>query len=186
MRKHGSSDKVTLENSEIERDLGVQVDKDLRFSQHIETQVNKANRLLGLIRRSYEHLDAESMKLLFVALVWPHLEFGNVVWSPRLEKDKKLVEGVQRRATKIIPGLKDLTYEQRLEKMKLPSMCYRRLRGDLIEVFKYTHNIYKLSDSLLELESRTNTRGHSYKLKKQRCNTTLPALFHTKNRGQTE
>ena len=106
------------------------------------------------------------MQLLFGALVWSHLEFGNVVWSPRLEKDKKLVEGVQRRATKIILGLKDLTYEQRLEKMKLPSMCYRRLRGDLIEMFKYTHNIYKLSDSLLELESRTNTGGQSYKLKK--------------------
>ena len=97
------------------------------------------------------------MKLLFVALVRPHLEFANIVWSPRLDKDKKLVKGVQRRATKIILRLKDLTYEQRLEKMKLPSMCYRRLRGDLIEVFKYTDNIYKLSDSLLELESRTNT-----------------------------
>ena len=109
--------------------------------QHIETQVNKANRLLGLIRRSHEQLNAESMQLLFVALVQPHLEFGNVVWSSRLEKDKKCVEGVQRRATKIIPVLKDLMYEQRFEKMKLPSMCYRRLRGDLIEVFRYTHNV---------------------------------------------
>ena len=117
------------------------------------------------------------MKLLFVALVQLHLEFSNVVWSPRLEKDKKLVEGVQRRATRIIPELKDLTYEQRLEKMKLPSMCYRRLRDGLIEVFKYTHNIYNLSDSLLELETRTNTRGHSYKLNKQRCNTTLRQHF---------
>ena len=80
---------VTLEKLEIERDLGIQVDKDLRFSQHIETQVNQAYRLLALIRRSYEHLNAESMKLLFVALEWPHLEFGNIVWSPRLEKDKK-------------------------------------------------------------------------------------------------
>ena len=97
------------------------------------------------------------MKLLFVALVRLHLEVGNVVWSPRLEKDKKLVAEVQSRATKIIPGLKDLMHEQRLEKMKLPSMCYRRLRGDFIEVFKYTHNIYKLIDSLLELETRTNT-----------------------------
>ena len=58
----GSSDRVTLEQLEIDRDLGVQVDKDLIFSQHIETHVNKANRLLGLIRRFYEHLDAESMK----------------------------------------------------------------------------------------------------------------------------
>ena len=138
MRKHGSGERVTLEKAEIERDLGVQVDKDLRFLHYIETQVNKANRLLGPKRKSFEHLDAESMKLLFVALIQPHLEFGNVVWSPRLEKDKKLVEEVQRRATKIIPGLKDLTYEQTLEKTKLPSMCHRRLRGDLIEVFKYT------------------------------------------------
>ena len=72
----------------------------MRFSRHIETQVNKSSRLLGLIRRSYKHLDAESMQLLFIALVRPHLEFGNVVWSPRLDKDKKRVEGVQRRATK--------------------------------------------------------------------------------------
>ena len=99
------------------------------------------------------------MQLLFVAFAQPHLEFGNVVWSPRLEKDKKLVEGIQRRATKIIHGLKDLMYEQRLEKMKVPCMCYRRLRGGLIEVFKYTHNIYKLSDNLLKLESKTNTRA---------------------------
>ena len=60
MRNHGSSDRATLEKSEIEKDLGVEVDKDLRFLQHIETQVNKANRLLGLIRKSYKHLDAES------------------------------------------------------------------------------------------------------------------------------
>ena len=61
--------------------------------------------------------------------------------------------------------------------MKLPSMCYRKLRGDLIVVFKYTHNIYKLSDNLLKLKSVTNTRGHSYKLKKQICNTTLRSTF---------
>ena len=71
MKKHGSSDRVTLEKSEIERDLGVQVEKNLRFSQHIETQVNKANMLLGITRRSYEHLKAKSMQLLFVALVRP-------------------------------------------------------------------------------------------------------------------
>ena len=113
--KHESSNRVTLEKSKRERDLDV--------SQHIETQVNKANRLWGLIRRSYEHLNADSMQLLFVALVRPHLAFGNVVWSSRVEKDMKLVEGVQRRAPKINPGLKGLTYEQRLKKMKLPSMC---------------------------------------------------------------
>ena len=68
---------------------------------------------------------------------------------------------------------------QWLEKLKLPSMCYRRLRGDLIEVFKYTHNMNKLSDNLLELETKSNTRSYSYKLVKQRYNTTLRQHFFT-------
>ena len=67
MRKHGSNHRVSLEKSKIERYLSIQVDKDLRFSQHIDMQVNKANSLLGLLRKAYEHLDAESMKLLFTA-----------------------------------------------------------------------------------------------------------------------
>jgi hypothetical protein len=50
--------------------------------------------------------------------------------------------------------------------MKLPSPRYRRLRGDLIEVYKYTHCLYKVREGLLEFETRTNTRGRSYELKK--------------------
>jgi hypothetical protein len=66
----------------------------LKFSKHMEGQVNKANKRLGLIWRSFEFLDAEAMKQLFVAVVRPNLEFGNVVWSPRFEKDKNLIESV--------------------------------------------------------------------------------------------
>ena len=49
--------------------------------------MNKANRIFGLIRRSYQYLDRESMKMLFTALVRPHLEFGNVVGAPHFQKD---------------------------------------------------------------------------------------------------
>ena len=151
----------------------------LKFSKHVEIQVNKANRILGLIRRSYEHLDTESMKTLFTALVRPHLEFGNAAWSPRFQKDKDVIEGVLRRATRVVPGLKELSYEERLEKMGLPSMSFRRARGDMIEVFKYVHGIYKVSDPLLKLSSVTNTRGHSYKLEKQGSNTSVRQHFFT-------
>ena len=51
-------------------------------------QVAKANKILGLIRKSYQFLDKESLRLLFTALVRPHLEFNNVAWSPRFQKDK--------------------------------------------------------------------------------------------------
>jgi hypothetical protein len=114
--------------STIEKDLGVNVDSELKYSKHIEAQVNKANKRLGLIRRSYEFLDAEAMKQLFVAVVRPNLEFGNAVWLPKLEKDKNLGESVRRRATRIILGLKGKPYEESLKSMKLPSLSYRCLR----------------------------------------------------------
>ena len=73
------------------------------------------------------------IKLLFAALVQPHLEFGNCMWAFYVEKGKKLMESVLRRATKVVGGLKDLIYEQRLKKVGLPSMGYQRLKGDMIE-----------------------------------------------------
>ena len=73
--------RVTLGTSEVEKDLGILMVIVLKFSKDVEEQVNKANRILGLIRRSYEQLDKESMKLLFTALVRPHLEFGNVCFT---------------------------------------------------------------------------------------------------------
>lgn len=178
MRKHGSDEKVTLESSEVERDLGVNVDSDLKFSKHVEIQVNKANRILGLIRRSYEYLDAESLKLLFIALVRPHLEFANCAWSPRLERDKNLIERVLRRATKCIPGFRDLDYETRLRTLKIPSMSYRRIRGDLIETYKYTHGFYDCKNPF-ELNTQGQTRGHQYKLKKHSCKTNIRQCFFT-------
>ena len=119
---------MTLGTSEVEKDLGVLVDIDLKFSKHAEEQVNKANGTLGLIRRSFQFLNRESMKLLFTALVGPHLEFGYVAWAPRYQKDRLLIEGVLRRATKIAQGLRDLEYSERLKCMNLPSMKCRQKR----------------------------------------------------------
>lgn len=177
MKKHGSDENVTLEATSLEKDLGVNVDQELKFSKHTEIQVNKANRILGLVRRSYEYLDCESMKHLFCALVRPHLEFSNVAWAPKLQKDKDLIEGVLRRATRVIPGMGELSYEERLKKINLPSMAYRRARGDMIEVYKYTHNKYAVESPLVLMDEDSTTRGHSYKLDKVRCKTTVRQEF---------
>ena len=75
------------------------MDNELKLSKHVEAQVCKANRILGLIR-SYQYLDNETMRLLFTALVRPHFEFGNV-WSPRFQKDKKLIERCAEESDKI-------------------------------------------------------------------------------------
>ena len=161
---------VDLASSECEKDLGINIDNKLKFSKHIEIQVNKANKILGLIRRSYQFLDCKSLKQLFVALVRPHLEYGNSVWSPKLEKDKQLIESVLRRATKLMPSLNKFEYEERLKKFNLPSMSYRRIRGDLIEAYKFVHGFYNAKCPLNFNQNRT-TRGHSFKLNKEHCNT---------------
>ena len=177
MKKQNSNSRVELSASEYEKDLGVYVDHDLNFSKHIQTQVNKANRLLGLIRRSFTYLDKETMKLLFTSIVRPHLEFGNVAWSPVLKKHVQLIEQVQHRATKIIPGLKGLDYEERLRILDLPSLAHRRKRGDLIEAYKFTHGLYNVNCSMLEIDQSSRTRGHPYKLVKKSCNSNLRLNF---------
>ena len=167
-----------MQSTELEKDLGVNVDTSLIFSQHVEIQVNKANRLLGLVRRSFVYLDFQTMKMLFIAIVRPHLEFENIAWSPFLDRDKKLIESVLRGATLVIPGLKDKEYEDRLKEMKIPSMTYRRVRGD-IEVYKYTNNIYKLDNSILKLDNKSSTRGHLQTRETKMQNKSSSEILHS-------
>jgi ribonuclease P/MRP protein subunit RPP40 len=168
----------TLEESSVEKDLGVFVDNQLSFSKHIQEAISKTNRLLGVIRRTYKFLDEVSWNLLYKGLVRPKLEYGVTVWSPRLQRDIDGIENIQRRATKMIPGFKDLSYEERLQRLRLPTLVYRRLRGDMIEVFKYMNNYYDVQvDGIFKRAISTRTRGHSKKIFKQSSNRPLRSHF---------
>ena len=114
------------------------------------------------------------MVLLFKSLIRPILEYANVVWSPYKRKYVDLIEQVQRNYSKCIIGLKDLTYKNRLVALKLPSLEFRRVRGDLIEVYKILNNKYDpiTTKNLLTLcPNELPTRSHPYKLLKYRSNT---------------
>lgn len=160
--------KTILEETVVEKDLGVYLDKDLNFDFHVKTCINKANKLLGLIRRSFKFLNEENTKLLYVSLIRPLLEYGNVIWSPKMMKHVLDIERIQRRATKFIPNLKDKPYEERLKALKLPTLAYRRLRGDAIETYKYTHSIYKTEVLPFKLDNDTSRRNNGYKILKER------------------
>ena len=97
-----------LEPTQADKDLGVLVDDQLTFTPHVEAAVNKANKIIGIIRVSYRHLNQISLRHLYTALVRPHLEYANVTWSPRYLKDSRLLENVQHRATKLVPELRNL------------------------------------------------------------------------------
>ena len=162
---------VRLELSEGEKDIGVLVDDQLNFSKHIQQQINKANSIMGLIRRTYTFLDEQSFKYLFQALVRPHLEYAAAVWSPYKQADIENIENVQKRATKQVPTLKNLEYPDRLRKLKMPTLKYRRLRGDMIETFKIMAGIYDktVTEDFLIKDDNSRTRGHEKKLKKKYC-----------------
>jgi len=167
---------IELERTRVEKDLGVHIDDQLKFSDHTEIQVNKANKLLGLIRRSYTYLDKDCITTLYKTLIRPLLEYGHCITYPRFEKDRKLVEGVQRRATKMIPELRDMEYPDRLQALKLPSMQYRRERGDMIESYKFTHQKYKSDYPFID-GSESNSRGNSLRFKKSHVRTKIRQHF---------
>lgn len=159
-----------MEISDAEKDIGVVIDNKLAFNKHLAEKVKKANSVLGAIRRSFEYMDISTFKKLYTALVRPHIEYAHAVWSPYKKKDITTIENVQKRATKMVPGLSHLSYEERLRKIKLPTLHYRRIRGDMIEVFKLLNQKYYFDETtLLSVNTDSNTRGHSKKLYKSRA-----------------
>lgn len=176
---NGTANQIQLENITSEKDIGVTVDADLNFTAHIQLGVNKANSILGLIRRSFTYLDEKMFKLLYKSLVRPHLEYASSVWSPYKLKDIDLVENVQRRASKLIPGFKNLTYPERLQRLNLPTLQHRRIRGDLINTFKIVNNVYdnRVTKNIFQMDVNSRTRGHTKKIFKKRCRLEIRKNF---------
>ena len=147
-----------------ETDLGVTIDFELTFEQHMSKKINKANATMGLIRRSFSFLDRTLFTKLYTTFVRPHLEYGQAVWSPYLSKHVKKIEKVQEHATKLVDGLNAVEYTDRLKTLNLPTLAYRRARGDMIEVYKHFHAYDKgvLSNSFKPRDRLS--RQHAFQL----------------------
>ena len=77
-------------------------------------------------------MDSRTFVMLYKALVRPHVEYANSIWSPYKKGDIKAIEKVQKRPTKLVISLKTLPYKERLLQLNLHTLKYRRLRGDMI------------------------------------------------------
>ena len=138
-------------------------------------QIEKANKMLGLIRRTFSYLNKESFLALYKAYVRPHLEYCQQAVHPYLAKDIQRLEKVQQRATKLVQSIQHLPYEQRLVELNLYSLAQRRQRGDMITVYKILNGMIDIqADKLFQLSDVTQTRGHQMKLKMPRaCRTEI-------------
>ena len=157
-----------LSTTVIEKDLGVTMDANMKVSEQCRIAASKANQVLGMIRRNITYKDKSLIVPLYKAIVRPHLEYCIQAWSPYLRKDIDMLEKIQRRATKLIPGLRDLRYEERLKECGLTTLETRRLRGDQIEVFKILNGYENIDSNIFfEIKESKITRGHNYTLVKK-------------------
>ena len=108
-----------LQNVNSTKDLGVIIDNKLTFNEHILEKIKKAKCLLGLIKRNFKNLYEKTFILLYKSLVRSQLEYTSSVWFPYRKSLINEIESIQRRATKLIPNLKNLTYTERLKHLKL-------------------------------------------------------------------
>ena len=157
-----------LEHVFEEKDLGITIDSELKFREHISRKVRIANGIVGQIRRSFSFLDCETFRRIYCAFVRPHLEYGQAAWSPHLTKDIKTLENVQIRATKLVDGLGKLEYAERLKRLNLPTLAFRRQRGDIIEIFKHFHTYDKFTLSRSFHPQTYPSRQHKFQLVQRR------------------
>ena len=128
----------------------------------------KASRVLAIINQafSYSCMGMDMFIVLYKSLVRPILEYASPTWSPFLKKDIDKLEKIQRRATKLVPTVSHLSYEQRLRSLGLPTLQYRRDRQHVLHVFQTLH-LNSSPDLMAMFTVNTDSlRGHDKKLKK--------------------
>ncbi|KAF2361543.1 Protein of unknown function DUF4817 [Trinorchestia longiramus] len=156
---------IPIETVQQQRDLGVIVTENLKHDKQVEKSVKNASRILGFTARNFEYKSKNIILPLYKALVQPHLEYAVQLWSPTLRKDINKMEKIRRKATKMIPELCNLSYERRLQRLELISLEQRKLRGQLIETFKYLNGLNNVTlEGLFEKDGNVRTKSNSKKL----------------------
>ena len=160
-----SMNNTLLDNVNQEKDLGIIISSDLKPNRQCTEAIKKANKLVGFIGRAFEFKSEDIILTLYNSLVRPHLEYCVQFWSPYYKKDIEKLERVQRRVTKLIPRLRNKPYEERLKELNLFTLSKRRLRGDLIQVYKILMGHDNLAtDKYFTIDRSNYTRGNGFKI----------------------
>ena len=133
---------MTIETTTCERDLGVTVSSSGKSAEHIKSVVSKANRILRMCIKTFTKFTPPIAKIIYPTFIGPHLEFAMPAWEPHLKGEIDSLERVPRRATKRVYVFKNLDYQVRLQQLGLSSLSGRRIRGDLVQMYKIQILLY--------------------------------------------
>ncbi|KAL1446568.1 hypothetical protein WDU94_003689, partial [Cyamophila willieti] len=160
---------IKINNTTYQKDLGVIISNDLKWDQQTDKVTKKAMSMVFLIKRVFKNLSTEGIAKIYKSYIRPIIEYALPVWNPQYHKNSTKLEKVQGSATKISKQMKNLSYEERLKSLNLTSHEDRRIRGDLIEMYKLATNYYTCFDEneLIEFDT-SSRRGHSMKILKER------------------
>ena len=132
---------MVLGVTEAEKDLGVIITNNCKNKLQAEKAINRANYELGRLRKTFKFFNVELFKILYPTFVRPHLEYASSVWNSISIQHKTKLEGIQRRATKMVIELRTMEYEDRLKALGITTLELRRKRGDLIQTYKIINRV---------------------------------------------
>ena len=153
-------------------DLGITIDQSLKFHSHVSKKVAAVSNLTTNLFSCTLSRSPQFLMNIYRLHVRPILEYASPLWNVGYLGDVRKLERVQRRWTRMVVGMEELSYETRLERLGLFSLQGRMLRSDLILVYKILHNLCSIDvDEIFTFAVSNVTRGHPYKLFKPRSNT---------------
>ena len=157
--------RAPLASLDRERDLGIIFNQSLKFEEHITNKINIAKRNLFLIRKTFRYLEPDVFLNLYKSLVRPHLEFGSPIWNVFNRTIERKIENIQKIATSYVHSIGHLSYPERLQNLNMHSLKFRRIRDDIITLFKIAQNDFP--EGILNMRRSQNLRGHKFSLEKK-------------------
>ena len=175
---------ITLQRVDTIRDLGVQLDSKLSFTNHFDTIVAKANKMSGFVKRTCKDFQSTgTLKVLYNALVRSILEYASPVWNPTYRVHIDRIECIQKKFTRYMRFRsqtcdREAGYAERLCHFKMSSLEQRRSCSDLVLLFKIFHNLASAPEMLSEVSIivprrtsfRSNFKTETFELPKNKTN----------------
>lgn len=168
-----------LNNSDHVEDLGIHVNSNLKFSDHIKQICAKAKQRIGLLFKCFITRDATILTKAYTTYIRPILEYCSTVWNPICVESLVCLESVQKHFTKRIPDLPDLPYHQRCKRLNLETLELRRLKFDLHLAYKVIFGLVDVDSCYFKLQKESRTRGHNLRVIPYRFTTNIRQQFFT-------